>query len=177
MKTINADQWNKETKEEALLLDVRSPGEFAGLRAEGAVNLPLDKVTPEGVKKLSDGRKIVYLCQGGTRAKMAAEKCQSLENDQVVFEGGTQSWKEAGLPIIESKGGVISLERQVRIGAGALVVAGLVASQFLGIDGAEYLSLFVGAGLIFAGVTDTCAMGLILAKMPWNQKSGSCCGG
>lgn len=90
-------------------------------------------------------------------------------------EGGTLAWEGAGLPVVRGRR-VISLERQVRIAAGALVVAGvllgwLVHPAFLG------LSAFVGAGLVFAGVTDTCGMGLLLARMPWNriEKCGPSC--
>lgn len=176
MKSITATQWKERPVDGAVILDVRSPGEFTGIHAEGAINLPLDQVTVEKVKDVAGENPILLLCQGGTRAKMAAEKISEIESQVSVLDGGTQAWKAEGLPVLESKGGVISLERQVRIGAGAMVLGGLVASEFLDIEGAQYLSLFVGAGLVFAGVTDTCAMGLILAKMPWNQKAASSCG-
>jgi|SaaInlStandDraft_1057018.scaffolds.fasta_scaffold05004_4 rhodanese-related sulfurtransferase len=176
MKTITASDWKSKESAEAILLDVRSPGEFSGMRAEGAVNLPLDKLTAEAVKNLSNGKSVILLCQGGTRARMAAEKCEGLDCELMVFEGGTQAWKEAGLPVVESKGGVISLERQVRIGAGSLVVLGVILAEYFGLSGLQYLSLFVGLGLVFAGVTDTCGMGILLAKMPWNQKASACCG-
>jgi hypothetical protein len=82
-------------------------------------------------------------------------------------EGGTDAWVAAGLPVVEGKGS-ISIERQVRIAAGSLVVLGIVLSLlahplFIG------LSAFVGCGLVFAGITDTCMMGMMLAKMPWNR--------
>jgi hypothetical protein len=85
----------------------------------------------------------------------------------VNVEGGTQAWDQAGLPVIRGEK-TISLERQVRIAAGLLVVSGtalgaFVHPYFLG------LAAFVGAGLVFAGITDTCGMGMILARMPWNQ--------
>ena len=82
-------------------------------------------------------------------------------------EGGTQAWEQAGLPVVRGKK-TISLERQVRIAAGALVFLGTI----LGAAVSPYLLIipgFVGAGLVFAGITDTCGMGMMLAKMPWNQ--------
>ena len=84
-----------------------------------------------------------------------------------VIEGGTDLWSERGLPVEKGKGS-ISLERQVRIVAGTLVFLGTLMGTVVN----QYLLIipgFVGAGLIFAGITDTCAMGLLLAKMPWNK--------
>jgi predicted branched-subunit amino acid permease len=74
-----------------------------------------------------------------------------------------------GLPITKLKGGSIALERQVRIGAGAMVFTGVMLGTFADLPGFYALSGFVGAGLIFAGVTDFCGMGLLLARAPWNK--------
>ena len=97
--------------------------------------------------------------------------CQKLESagfeNVVNVEVGTSAWDGAGLPVIAGKK-AISLERQVRIAAGALVVMGAVVGHFYNPAGYG-LSAFVGAGLVFAGVTDTCGMGMIIAKMPWNR--------
>ena len=97
--------------------------------------------------------------------------CQKLEGAGFTkitnVEGGTSAWQSAGLPVVEGKK-VMSLERQVRIAAGALVVIGAVVGHFYNPVGYG-LSAFVGAGLVFAGVTDTCGMGMIIAKMPWNR--------
>ena len=99
---------------------------------------------------------------------MAAKKFIDAGITNVVsVEGGTLAWEAAGLPVARGKK-TISLERQVRIAAGFLVLTGavlgyLVNPNFIGI------SAFVGAGLMFAGITDTCGMGMMLAKMPWNQ--------
>jgi len=87
----------------------------------------------------------------------------------VVVAGGTQAWMDANLPVTRSAVKVISLERQVRIAAGALVFTGVLLAQF--VDGRFiWLSGFVGAGLVFAGITDFCGMGLLLARMPWNKR-------
>jgi hypothetical protein len=93
----------------------------------------------------------------------------------VNIEGGTLACVEAGLPVVRGKK-AISLERQVRIAAGSLVLLGAALSfvhlAFIG------LSAFVGAGLVFAGITDTCGMGMMLARMPWNQikdTPANCC--
>ena len=85
----------------------------------------------------------------------------------VNVEGGTQAWDGAGLPVIRGKKSM-SLERQVRIAAGFLVVLGTILGWLVH-PGFYGISAFVGAGLVFAGITDTCGMGMVLAKMPWNQ--------
>ena len=99
---------------------------------------------------------------------MAAELFQKLNTPKVfVVDGGTDLWNEQGLPVKEGKD-VISLERQVRITAGTLVVIGTLLGVFVN----QYFLIipgFVGAGLVFAGVTDTCGMALMLARMPWNR--------
>jgi hypothetical protein len=98
---------------------------------------------------------------------MACEKAITQRQNVFNIEGGTQACVNDGLEVVRGKK-FMSLERQVRIAAGSLVLIGIglayaVHPAFVG------LSAFVGAGLIFAGVTDTCGMGMILAKMPWNQ--------
>ena len=85
----------------------------------------------------------------------------------VNVEGGTAAWQAAGLPVVEGKK-TMSLERQVRIAAGSLIVTGVAIGHFVH-PGGYGLSAFVGAGLVFAGITDTCGMGMLIAKMPWNR--------
>lgn len=157
------------------LFDVRTPVEFREVHATVAKNLPLDQLNPQQVLQQRNGHSdqpIYLICRSGSRGKMACEKFQSVGFQNVVnVEGGTQAWEQAGLPVVRGKK-AMSLERQVRIAAGSLVLLGvllsLVSPWFLIISG------FVGAGLVFAGVTDTCGMGMMLAKMPWNQVKQEC---
>jgi rhodanese-related sulfurtransferase len=86
----------------------------------------------------------------------------------INVEGGTEAWLAAGLPVVRGKK-VMSLERQVRIAAGAIVLAGAIAALVTGNVYFAGIPAFVGAGLMFAGISDSCAMGLLIAKMPWNQ--------
>ena len=116
----------------------------------------------------SKDQEIHVICQSGGRSMKVCQKLESAGFEKVVnVEGGTSAWDGAGLPVIAGKK-AISLERQVRIAAGALVVIGAVVGHFYNPAGYG-LSAFVGAGLVFAGVTDTCGMGMIIAKMPWNR--------
>jgi rhodanese-related sulfurtransferase len=157
------------------LLDVRTPTEFREVHAEGARLLPLDRLDPHAVMQSrgqslnGHGEEPLYvICQSGNRARQAAEKFLAAGYANVVnVEGGTNAWAAAGLPVVRGAK-TISLERQVRIAAGFLVLAGSVLAYFVH---PYFLALpaFVGAGLLFAGITDTCGMGLLLAKMPWNN--------
>jgi len=159
------------------LFDVRTPAEFRNLHAEPARNVPLNKLDPRALMLARNGsdRPIYLICHSGSRSRQACEKFFSNGyTGAVSVEGGTQAWDAAGLPVVRGKK-TISLERQVRIAAGSLVVLGsllgwLVNPAFIA------LPALVGAGLIFAGVTDTCGMGMLLARMPWNAGPEPKCG-
>jgi len=156
-----------------VMIDVRTPAEYAEVHAPGARLLPLDTISPE--KLANDlagepGRPVYVFCRSGARARMACERLRGSNIPVCIVEGGVQAWADAGLPVIRGKG-VISLERQVRIAAGSLVLLGV--SLGFGLHPVFFgLSAFVGGGLVFAGVTDTCGMAMLLARMPWNQVSG-----
>ncbi len=159
-----------EASSGALLLDVRSPAEFRSGRVRGAVNLPLEKVTPDAVRALAGGSSspVLLLCASGGRATAAAGKLKGSGLRTLVVAGGTNSCRQAGLPMEKDAGGVISVERQVRIAAGAMVFTGVMLGTFVN-PWFYGLSGFVGCGLVFAGVTDWCGMGLLLARAPWNR--------
>ena len=153
------------------LIDVRTPAEFESVHATGARSMPLDALD---VSKLDAHRResagqVFVICKSGSRS---ARACQSLMSSGVtdVFsvEGGTEAWLRAGLPVERGQRKVMSLERQVRIAAGSLVVMGIALALAVH-PGFVGISLFVGCGLVFSGVTDTCTMGLLLAKLPWNR--------
>ncbi len=160
------------------LIDVRTPVEFREVHADLARNVPLDTLDPRALMQSRPPEQPLYvICRSGSRGRQACERLQSAGYPNVVnVDGGTQAWTEAGLPVVRGQK-AMSLERQVRIAAGSLVLLAtllgwLVHPVFLGV------SAFVGAGLIFAGITDTCGMGLVLAKMPWNKvpnPAPSCC--
>jgi rhodanese-related sulfurtransferase len=162
------ETFHRHSKGSAHLIDVRTPAEYRAIHAEGARLMPLDQLDIEAITtEIPEGATIHLLCKSGNRAKMAAEKLTQAGCSCVVVTGGTDAWANAGLPVVRGKA-TMSLERQVRIIAGLLVLIGVV----LGYTVHYYwygLSGFVGAGLTFAGLTDTCMMGMIIAKMPWNK--------
>jgi rhodanese-related sulfurtransferase len=155
-----------------VLIDVRTEAEYGACHVDGAALFPLQDLSVAKIllaaEEADAGGPIYVLCKAGGRAKQAASKIapETLRN-VIVVEGGTDACVEAGMPVNRGKE-VMSLERQVRITAGSLVFAGALLGWQ--VDPAFYgLSAFVGAGLVFAGVTDTCAMGMLIARMPWNK--------
>lgn len=157
------------------LIDVRTPVEFQEVHVAFARNVPLDRLDPQAIQSVRNGhpdQPLYIICRSGSRGKQACEKLVAAGvTNAFNVEGGTQACEAAGVPVVRGKK-AISLERQVRIAAGALVVIGAalgfwVHPYWIG------LSAFVGAGLMFAGITDTCGMAMLLARMPWNQVTGS----
>jgi rhodanese-related sulfurtransferase len=151
-------------------VDVRTPAEFGEIHAAGAQLVPLDVLDHPAVEAArgKNPGPIYLLCASGIRATKAAEKLRNTGlDDVVVVAGGTNAWAAAGLPVIRGRK-TISIERQVRIGAGSFVLIGTGLGRF--VHPAFYLlAAFVGAGLVFAGVTDICGLAIVLAKAPWNR--------
>lgn len=153
-----------------LLIDVRSPAEFKASHIEGAQNVPLDHLNEQIANVVGDKDATLYLmCSCGNRSGKGCEEMEALGYQNAVsIEGGLIGLKKLGVKVIEDEHPIMSIERQVRIVAGSLVLIGLILG-FLVNPAWFGISAFVGAGLVFAGITDTCGMGLLLAKMPWNQ--------
>lgn len=169
----------RQQQSDLLLLDVRTPAEFEEIHVEGAVLHPLTDLNPDHVRQLATGKRAcVLICRSGGRARQAAERlaASGLAGLQVMT-GGMQAWESEGLPVNRGRK-TISLERQVRIAAGTLVFVGSVLGYAVN-PAWIALSAFVGAGLVLAGVTDTCGMAMVLARMPWNTRKAasksSCC--
>jgi rhodanese-related sulfurtransferase len=154
------------------VIDVRTPVEFAEVHVPQARSVPLDELKPSSLQLQKD-QPVYLLCRSGQRAAKAAEKlAQEGFAQPIVIAGGTLAWIEANLPVTRSSVRIMSLERQVRIVAGSLVFIGVALGWFVH-RGFYGLSAFVGAGLVFAGITDFCGMGLLLAKLPWNKRPSS----
>lgn len=175
MKTISPVGLLKilSTQPDVALFDVRTPVEYAEVHVPQAISIPLDGLDPQSLVQAGKVRKhepVYLLCRSGQRATKAAEKFEKAGFTQpVVVEGGMLAWIEANLEVARSAVKVISLERQVRIVAGSLVFIGVLLGWFVS-HWFFILSGFVGAGLVFAGITDFCGMGLLLARMPWNRR-------
>lgn len=184
-KTIQADRLVDIIGSEALILDVRTLMEHD----EKHIGLPhdhvvLDQLDPKDYmlrRGLTKDDHIYILCGSGNRARQAAEKFVAAGYGNIhVVEGGLGACETAGHPIKGYGAGnakaasgktPVSLERQVRIVAGAMVFAGAILGMTVN-PLFTLLALFVGAGLVFAGVTNRCGMALMLAKAPWNKSAG-----
>jgi rhodanese-related sulfurtransferase len=158
------------------MIDVRTSSEYASGHIPCTVNIPMDQFEARQKDlRLEDG--VVLVCKAGSRAQIVAGWLGSKANVRVL-EGGTDAWRSRGLEVVISAKTRWSLERQVRLGAGLMVLVG-TALAAAGVPWGIWLAMFAGAGLTFAGATDICMMGILLAKMPWNQgrteNAGNCC--
>lgn len=153
----------------ATLVDIREPDEHARSRIPGACNLPLSRLDGAGLA-VQAGKPVLFYCRSGPRtasnaARLAAKAAPS---EAYVIEGGLEAWRRAGQPVAEDRRQPLELMRQVQIAAGSLVLFGVllgatVSPWLYGLAG------FVGAGLVFAGVTGTCGLARLLRWMPWNR--------
>ena len=155
------------------LLDVRTPGEFDNAHIAGAYNVPLDLLGEHARDVRTAAGTVVLICQSGQRASKAEQllRTSGLANVHVL-EGGMKEWLARGLAVNRVKAR-ISIERQVRIAAGAMVAIGGIGALTVSPLFAVVPAL-VGSGLVFAGLSDTCAMGMLLAKLPYNRGAATC---
>ncbi|MGO9442546.1 MAG: rhodanese-like domain-containing protein [Terriglobales bacterium] len=166
--TISAEELKKFAgRGEAQWVDVRSASEYAAGHVPGAINIPMEQIEAR-LDDLRPDRPIVLICQSGKRARLTAALLETRRTDVTVLDGGTSAWVSAGSPVVVSSATRWALERQVRLVAGLLVVIGAVLALTVN-PRWLYLSGFVGLGLVFAGLTNICAMASLLCKMPWNR--------
>jgi rhodanese-related sulfurtransferase len=163
-----------DPREDFLYIDVRTPQEFEGVHISGARNIPLPDLHTyvDELKTLSQERPIMLVCRTQNRVKIAYEYLTNngLTNCEIL-EGGITAWVDEGKPVIKGQQR-ISLEGQVRAIAGGLILTG-VALGFTIHSGFFFLPAIVGAGLLHAGLTDSCLMGMLLSKLPLNRIGGS----
>jgi rhodanese-related sulfurtransferase len=168
---IRPDQIDELLREhpELRLLDVRTPGEYESVHIRGAYNVPLDTLGEHGPDiRAHVDEPVVLICQSGQRARKAEEALRGAGMPNLhVLDGGVNGWMAAGKPVQRGRKR-LSLERQVRIAAGALAATGgvlaVAVNPLFGL-----LSAFIGSGLVFAGVTDTCGMAMLLSRLPYNR--------
>ncbi|HXG94271.1 MAG TPA: rhodanese-like domain-containing protein [Blastocatellia bacterium] len=152
------------------IIDVREGAEYASGRIAGSRLIPLGEIERRA-SEIDRAQPVYVVCRSGRRSAEAQRRLIALGfRDVRNVAGGMIAWEAAPLPVERDERAPWSLERQVRVAAGSLVVLGvllsaLVAPEFI------WLAGFVGAGLVFAGITDTCAMGIMLARMPWNRSA------
>jgi rhodanese-related sulfurtransferase len=180
--TVTVEELSSEIQQghRTQMIDVRTATEYAAGHIPCAINIPMDQFESRRKDlRLEDG--VVLICKGGTRARIVAGWIEQGVGVRVL-EGGTDAWIKRGLEVVATARTRWSLERQVRLVAGLLVLSASVLA-ISGVHAAIWLAVFIGAGLTFAGATDICGMGILLAKMPWNQArpiqsktQNPCCG-
>ncbi|KUO12895.1 rhodanese-like domain-containing protein [Streptomyces sp. DSM 15324] len=153
------------------VVDVRTPGEYASGHLPGAHNVPLDRLgeASAALTEAAGRRPLLLVCASGARSARGGARLADLGVPAATLEGGTGAWAAAGHPL-ERRAGARTpwpMDRQVRLAAGSLVVAGFLAG--LALPPAHWLSGLIGAGLVFSGATGTCGMAMLLARLPHNR--------
>ena len=158
-----------EKDQEVKLLDVRSVLEFSQVHIKDSINVPIDMLFAK-INQLSQSKqKYIVLCHAGNRSPMAADMLiQAGVQGVRIMQGGMTRWQKEGLAVIKGEGGV-SLERQVRIMAGSIVLSGILLSWLVN-WWFIFISVLVSCGLIYAGTSDNCLMGMLLMKLPYNKQ-------
>jgi rhodanese-related sulfurtransferase len=160
----------KNRMDEAVVIDVRTPGEYESVHIPRSRNIPLDQIEQHAdeLREAADsGKEVVLVCKSGGRAHQAQEKLEAAGVKTLpILEGGMTAWQQADGDVVQD---VIrwDLERQVRLVAGSIVLLSILASLVW--PSARFVAGFVGAGLVFAAVSNSCMMGMALAKLPYNQ--------
>ena len=156
------------------IIDVRTPGEFESVHVPTSKNLPLDELEDHVAQvhaAVDEGREVVLVCRSGNRAHQAQDRLAEAGLPRLpILEGGMLAWQADDGPVVQD---VIrwDLERQVRFVAGSLVVLAILASIVY--PPARYVAGFIGLGQIVAAWTNTCAMGMLLTKLPYNRPSSA----
>jgi rhodanese-related sulfurtransferase len=166
--TIRAEIFRESLGHRAAVqaLDVRSAAEFATGHVPGATNIPMEQVESR-MQDLPPGP-LVLICESGKRAEIVAGWLAG-RREVTLLEGGTRAWRNAGYPLVECAPCRWTLERQVRLIAGSIVLAATLLAVLIN-PRWVYLAMLVGAGLAFAGASNICGMAILLAKMPWNSE-------
>ena len=173
LKTISPQDAADLVHHGAVLIDVRGADEHAREHIPGARNHALSRIDVETPVRAGDDI-LVFHCRSGARTSgnagrlaAAAQNCQAY-----ILEGGLDAWKKAGLPVRLDRKQPIEIMRQVQIVAGTLILLGVLLGAFVA-PGFYVLSGFVGAGLLFAGLSGFCGMARLLAGMPWNKRAAA----
>ncbi len=160
---------------QAVLVDVREPAEYETQHIVGAHLLPLGKICA-GELPVYDGKKLVIHCRKGGRGGAACQKLEAEGHNAEIYnlEGGIEAWEVAGLPTASAGRAVLPLDRQVQITVGSIILFSIIGSQVFDAR-LIYLAGLIGAGLLFAGLSGTCMLARLLAKMPWNRAKKTAC--
>lgn len=151
------------------VIDVRTPGEFEAVHIAGAYNVPLDLLREhrDEIRAHLDEH-VVLVCQSGQRAAQAEDTLRAAGLANVhILDGGMGAWQTHGFAVNRGTSSRWDLQRQVRFVAGTIVALSILAS--IVVPGMKWVAFVMGAGLSITAVTNTCLMGMVLAKLPYNR--------
>ena len=170
LKSISPEAARTLLGQGAVLVDIRGADEYAREHIAQARHIPMQQLA-DGARPLDGAKAVIFHCRSGARTQANAQALQACTQcDAYILEGGLDAWKKAGLPVEVDKAQPLELQRQVQIAAGSIVLIGVI----LGAAASPWfylLSAFVGAGLVFAGLSGFCGMARVLMKMPWNRQT------
>jgi rhodanese-related sulfurtransferase len=169
--TITVSQFRKLLAEQGgvRVLDVRTGGEFEAVHIEGSYNVPLDTLSEHAADLADIAHPVVLVCRSGGRATQAHGTLTTAGKQHLhVLEGGMDAWQASGGDVVVGVGDTWAMDRQVRLVAGSMVLAAVLTS--LVVPKAKWLAAGVGSGLFYSAVSNTCAMGTVLGKLPYNKR-------
>lgn len=155
---------------DAVVVDVRTTGEFASGHIARSINVPTDEIESR-LEDIPTGGKVVLVCQTGQRSRMTCERLRGRLDKVVFLDGGIESWTKSGQPVVRSVRTSMALDRQSMIAASVLILASVALGAFVSPNW-FYLALVPGVGLMLAGTVRFCLMGIVLSAMPWNKSRG-----
>jgi len=170
-ETLSPLQASQLLEQGAILVDIRDRTDYLREHIPQAISLPLTEITTGKTVEGSGQQPVIFHCQAGMRTTNSADELMRTVTSGNVFlmSGGINAWKGAALPTVEDKKQPLPIIRQVHITAGSLILLGVIAGY--AVDSRLFLlSGFIGAGLIFSGVSGFCGMASLLQKMPWNRQ-------
>ncbi len=172
ISVISAQEAQRKIEQGTVLIDIRQPDEYQREHIKQAQSYPLSQLQSAGLPALGQAQTVIFHCKSGVRTRNASALIEQLTApfnlEVAILENGIEGWKQAGLPTEFDRKQPLEIMRQVQIVAGALVLIGVAGGTWL--SPLFYgLSAFVGAGLLFAGLTGFCGMARLLAHLPWNQ--------
>jgi len=170
LKPLSPEAARQLIAQGAVLVDIRAADEHAREHIAQARHVPLDRLA-QGAERVEGAPAVIFHCRSGNRTRMNERLLAGCAAcDAYVLEGGLDAWKRAGMPVVLDARQPLELQRQVQIAAGSMALAGTV----LGATASPWFYLlpgFIGAGLVFAGVTGFCGLARVLMRMPWNRRA------
>ncbi|WP_205340352.1 rhodanese family protein [Denitrificimonas caeni] len=156
----------------AVLIDIRGADEYAREHIAAAQHMPMEQLSSQGMPN-NAANAIIFHCRSGNRTVMNAGVLDNCATCEVyILEGGLDGWKKAGLPVVTDASQPLELQRQVQIGAGLMILLGVVLGSTVS-PWLYAIAGLVGAGMVLAGTTGFCGLARMLMKMPWNKTIAS----